>query len=488
MKKLIAMAMALIMVLGCGSAMAENTKHERVYVVTDAGGTVRSITDSIRLENADGLNELTDRTMMTEIVNAGGKESFTLDGETLTCQADGKDIIYQGTSDRQPAVIPTVRLTLDGGEVSAEELKTKTGEAELTVSYVSSGELPALAVTVLPLPEEGVSGLELTNAAVVTEMGRRVLVGWAVPGADETLKLPASFSARFKADHADLGWMMTLATSEPVNMLLREADGRLDLNLQTEIQEIGAVLTAMKAGEELPQVTGKTAEIVEKLRALNSGLTQLDDSAKQVAEGAGEVSDGAADLKNGLEKLTGRNEELNGGAQQMMAATLAFANKQIAGSGLEAAGVKLPELTAENYAQVLDGAIAGLEQIPEAKESLTALKNQLDQANEFVTGLKAYTDGVAQAAEGSSSLAAGAAKLNLGATALQLIGTGNLKTQILGAEQAAAEKLLPYLEGTVPDAMRIWEKIAQNAGKDGYDLRPEGMKTVTAYIIRTDLQ
>ena len=55
-------------------------------------------------------------------------------------------------------------------------------------------------------------------------------------------------------------------------------------------------------------------------------------------------------------------------------------------------------------------------------------------------------------------------------------------------EQAAAEKLLPYLEGTVPDAMRIWEKIAQNAGKDGYDLRPEGMKTVTAYIIRTDLQ
>jgi putative membrane protein len=105
-----------------------------------------------------------------------------------------------------------------------------------------------------------------------------------------------------------------------------------------------------------------------------------------------------------------------------------------------------------------------------------------------VTGLKAYTDGVAQAADGASSLSAGASKLNLGATALQLIGTGNLKTQILGAEQAAAEKLLPYLEGTVPEAMRIWETIAQNAGKDGYDLRPEGMKTVTAYIIRTDLQ
>jgi len=488
MKKLIAMTMALVTALACGSAAAENTKHERVYVVTDAGGTVQSITDSIRLENTDGLDELTDRTMLTGIVNAGGKESFTLDGETLTWQAGGKDIIYQGTSDRQPAVIPAVRLTLDGEEVSAEELKTKAGEAELTVSYAAGGGLPALAVTVLPLPEDGVSDLQLTNAAVVTEMGRRVLVGWAVPGADEALRLSASFSARFRADHADLGWMMTLATSEPVNMLVREADGRLDLDVQTEMQEIGAVLTAMKAGEELPKVTGKTAEAVEKIRMLNSGLTQLDDSAKQVAQGAGDVSDGAADLRNGLEKLTGQNEKLNGGAQQMMAATLAFVNKQIAASGLEAAGVKLPELTAENYAQVLDGAIAGLEQVPEAKESLTALKNQLDQANEFVTGLQAYTDGVAQAADGASSLAAGAAKMNLGATALQLIGTGNLKTQILGAEQAAAEKLLPYLEGTVPEAMRIWETIAQNAGKDGYDLRPEGMKTVTAYIIRTDLQ
>ena len=488
MKKLIAMTMVLVTALACGSAAAENTKHERVYVVTDAGGTVQSITDSIRLENTDGLDELTDRTMLTGIVNAGGKESFTLDGETLTWQAGGKDIIYRGTSDRQPAVIPAVRLTLDGEEVSAAELKTKAGEAELTVSYLSSSELPALAVTVLPLPEDGVSDLQLTNAAVVAEMGRRVLVGWAVPGADEALRLPASFSARFKADHADLGWMMTLATSEPVNMLVREADGRLDIDVQTEMQEIGAVLTAMKAGEELPEVTGKTAEAVEKLRALNSGLTQLDDSAKQLAEGAGEVSDGAAGLYNGLEKLTGQNEKLNGGAQQMMAAALALANEQIAGSGLEAAGVKLPELTAENYAQVLDGAMAGLEQVPEAKESLTALKNQLDQTNEFVTGLKAYTDGVAQAADGASSLSAGAAKLNLGATALQLIGTGNLKTQILGAEQAAAEKLLPYLKGTVPEAMRIWETIAQNAGKDGYDLRPEGMKTVTAYIIRTDLQ
>lgn len=420
-----------------------------------------------------------------------------LDGETLIWQAAGRDICYQGTSDRLPAVIPTVELTLDGEEITAEELKTKAGEARLTVTYQLSGQggdaLPYLAVTVLPLPEEGVSDLETTNAAVLTEMGRRVLAGWGVPGADrlinpETMKLPVSFSATFKADHADLGWMMTLVTAEPANLLIRELDGKVDTDIQSEFQEISAVLTAMKDGGELPKVSGKAAEAVEKIRLLNAGLIQLDNSAKELAEGAGEVSDGAASLRNGLSALKDQNEALNGGAEQMMTLALASANAQIAASGLAEAGVKLPELTAENYAQVLDSTTEKLGSVPSAKESLTALKGQLDQVNEFVTGLKEYTDGVAQAAEGSTTLAAGAAKLNLGAAALQMIGTGNLKTQILGAEKTMAEKLLPYLEGDAQEALAAYEKARDRAGNDGYDLRPDGMKTITVYIIRTDLQ
>ena len=50
-KKIIAMLTALVMVLGCTGALAENKKHERVYVVAGADGTVNSITDSIRLES-----------------------------------------------------------------------------------------------------------------------------------------------------------------------------------------------------------------------------------------------------------------------------------------------------------------------------------------------------------------------------------------------------------------------------------------------------
>lgn len=679
MKKIVALLLTAIMVLGCVPGLAENTKHERVYIVAATDGTVKSVTDNIRLENADGLDEIVDRTLLTAIQNVGGKEAFTLDGETLTWQAQGKDITYEGTSDKTPAILPVVTLTLDGEEITVDSLKDKTGDAVLTVAYQTNEPLPALAVTVLPLPEEGITDLRLENAAALTVLGRQVLVGWAVPGMDEELKLPTSFSAAFHADHAELNWLLTLTTSDPIDAACKELDDRIDLDLHTELDEAKALLTALQSGETLPETSGKTKDIVPKINELNDGLTQLNDGAETLANGAAQLSDGASALKDGAAQLntgaaelaagaltlstgaadaeggaasldTGlatiiaNNEALNNGAQTIFAAILSSANAQLSASGLDAAGIEIPELTAENYAAVLDAVLlqlnpetlrasaqaqvettvraqveanadqvrsavetavqdkvlaavlqsagqnmtseqyaqavqAGLvsseqaaaitaaveqqmateevkaqidaavqQQIEQliqdntaaylssdetiaaqlsaaqaAYESLTALKAQLDQINTFVTGLKTYTDGVSQAAAGASQLHTGLTQLNAGATtlstgaaalstgaaslsegadslydgtvelkdgaaALHTDGTQKFKDTLTDAEKEVAEKLLPYVTDDLPKALRIYEETRDNAQNSGYDLRPENMKTVTVYIIRTDLQ
>ena len=679
MKKIVALLLTAIMVLGCVPGLAENTKHERVYVVANADGTVKSVTDNVRLENADGLDEIVDRTLLTAIQNVGGKEAFTLDGETLTWHAQGKDITYEGTSDKTPAILPVVTLTLDGEEITVDSLKDKIGEAVLTVAYQTNEPLPALAVTVLPLPEEGITDLMLENAAAITVLGRQVLVGWAVPGMDEELKLPTSFSAAFHADHAELNWLLTLTTSDPIDAACKELDDRIDMDPHTELDEAKALLTALQSGETLPETSGKTKDIVPKINELNDGLTQLNDGAETLANGAAQLSDGASALKDGAAQLntgaaelaagaltlstgaadaeggaasldTGlatiiaNNEALNNGAQTIFAAILSSANAQLSASGLDAAGIEIPELTAENYAAVLDAVLlqlnpetlrasaqaqvetavraqveanadqvrsavetavqdkvlaavlqsagqnmtseqyaqavqAGLvsseqaaaitaaveqqmateevkaqidaavqQQIEQliqdntaaylssdetiaaqlsaaqaAYESLTALKAQLDQINTFVTGLKTYTDGVSQAAAGASQLHTGLTQLNAGAAtlstgaaalstgaaslsegadslydgtvelkdgaaALHTDGTQKFKDTLTDAEKEVAEKLLPYVTDDLPKALRIYEETRDNAQNSGYDLRPENMKTVTVYIIRTDLQ
>ena len=664
MKKIVALMLVILMVLGCVPGFAENTKHERVYIVATADGTVKSITDSVRLENADGLDQIMDQTILTNIQNVGGKETYTLDGKALTWKANGNDIAYQGTSDKAPALLPIVTLTLEGTDISFEDLKEKAGDAVLTVSYQQQESLPILAVTVLPLPMEGITNLKLENAAVLSEMGRQVLVGWAVPGADEKLNLPASFTASFHADHADLNWMMTFSTSDPVDTVCRELDERIDLDIHTEMDEIKLLLKAMQNGEALPETSGKTKDIISKINDLNNGLTQLNDGAVSLADGMSQLSSGASELKDGaatlaagavtlaagtanaetgaatldegLATLIANNEALNAGAEALFSAVLDTANQQLAATGLDTVGITIPELTKENYADILDGVLAQLnldtlkktvsaqveavlrpqveanvEQVRTAVEaaaqqkvleavlhaagqemtadqynqavkagmvtaeqaamvsaavehqmtsdevkaqieenvlaqieqlvhqnvesyltsdetiaaklamaqtaydSLSALKAQLNQVNTFVTGLQVYTAGTSQAAAGASQLHTGLTQLNTGAATLSAgassLSTGTstladgasqlsngagalkdgmytMKDTIVGTEKNAAEKLLSFVENELADALRIFEETRDNVKNSGYDLRPEGMKAVTVYIIRTDLQ
>lgn len=562
-KKIAALLTSLIMVLGCVSAFAETTAEEKVYVVLNAAGEVKSITDIVHLENGDGLDEIQDRTMLTGIESLDGPEGYTLDGENLTWQAGGEDIVYQGTSDKAPAVLPVITVTVDGEEVAVEDLKNRTGDVVMTVSYQAAENMPALALTAMLLPEEGVTGLKTENALVLREMGQEILVGWGVPGVNEALKMPTSFTVSFHGDHANLKWAMTIVTSDPLAMACREIDERIGLDLDAELANAEKALIALKNNEPLPNAADpKVNMLVIMLNQLNDSLVKLDDSAKELAEGAKTLSDGAADLKagvdrvnegaaalksgaatlsdsmesavagaaglqTGLETLTKENEALCSGADQIFNSMLEAVNTQLA-AGLDATGVTLPKLTAENYAAALDKAAAALNKLgtSEAKaiaKQVTDLKGQLDLMAQFSSGVKAYTEGTARAAEsaktlndgmgqlkegaaslksgaaeladgtsqaaaGAETVSAGASALKTGAQQLQTNGTQALKTSIMGAETMIANLLLPYVQETLPEIMTIYDQTRSQLVSPAYDLHGDDITTKTIYIMRTDLQ
>ena len=112
-RRIFTLMLALCMAVSC-TASAETVKHERVFAVTDGMGTVRTLIDSVRLENGDGLDEIIDRTMLQNVENVGGDEAFTTEGDLLIWQANGESITYQGTADQSLHVTPVVAITLDG--------------------------------------------------------------------------------------------------------------------------------------------------------------------------------------------------------------------------------------------------------------------------------------------------------------------------------------------------------------------------------------
>lgn len=482
--------------------LEEHRKVEKVFAVTDASGKVLSLTDTITLKNPEALDVLEDTTMLSDIENTGGDESFSLDGETITFQADGHEIEYQGTSDKPLPVTPTIEMLLDGKSVTAAQMEEGEGNASLLVQYPVETKLAYPTLSVIMLPESGISDIKTRNAALISLFGRQAVVGAAVPGADESLQLPDSFEVSFVTDHAAPEWMMTVSSADPVRDVIKQLEAWLSPDIEKEESEALLLMEALARGDEtLPSGSGKTGEISLKIQDLFDGISELD-------SGAGTLADGARTLQEGMAALSENSDALNAGAQAIVDDILKTANEQLASSGLAEAGIQLPDLTEDNYADVLDQAIGQLNDMiadggkdasgksgeelsltdklallmkaETALASLNSLKEKLDGLEEFKTGLSAYTDGVDQAAEGASSLADGASTLHDDGTSVL---SGKLRT----ASSLAAEKILALYYDRLQPARAMLSDPLIHAKKAGYDLREEGENALTVFMIRTEL-
>ena len=300
----------------------------------------------------------------------------------MTWKADGNSIIYQGTSDKALNVTPVVHMTLDGKEVTAADVKNASGELVMTVSY--RAESPFLAVTVMPLSDD-VTSVTVDNGAVLTDGAHSFLMGFGIPGADADLELPDSFTMTAHVDHADLNWMMTIATAQPVKVLT-DALSDYAADAHTLVSDLTAGLNALADGSDIPE---SNEDIHELLTALNT----LFDGAAQLKDGSITLLDGVKTLKDGLDTLSSNSTALNDGAAQLFAAVLDTANTQLAAAGLDALSIEVPTLTTSNYAAVLDDLIAQLDPavIDKAIEALAkaqvreAVMAQEDKVREAVT-------------------------------------------------------------------------------------------------------
>lgn len=104
--------------LSAGEENQEAGKEETVYVVASPDGSAKSVIVSEWLKNRDGSATLTDSSDLKGIENVKGEETFTQNGDKLTWQADGKDIYYQGTTEKALPVTEKVTYFMDGKELS----------------------------------------------------------------------------------------------------------------------------------------------------------------------------------------------------------------------------------------------------------------------------------------------------------------------------------------------------------------------------------
>ena len=316
---------------GVGSGMAE--KDETVYVVTDKSGKATNITVSEWLKNTGAYESLDDLTNLSDIVNVKGDESFILSGNELTFAAGGSDIYYQGNMpafEKLPVELK-ITYTLDGKEVSADDIVGKSGKLVMKIQYLANektektinGEkkeiyLPFLAATGMLLSTDKCTNVEITNGKVISNGNYNVVVGVGLPGLGENLglegedaeKIPDTVEITADVKDFDLDMMMTFVSNEVFSELdFEEADSISDLDEQ--IQTLSDASSQLREGIKT---------LREGIETLNSGSSALADGAAQLDEGAAALAAGLDTALSGSKQLVSGSSELENGLQKLMSA------------------------------------------------------------------------------------------------------------------------------------------------------------------------
>ena len=431
-----------------------NVKDETVYVLAGADGSVRKIIVSDWIQNALGSDAINDVTQLTGIENVKGNESYTMGGNSsCVWNAKGNDIYYQGDLDQELPVAVTVSYMLDGQLISPAELAGKSGKVTIRFDYTNhqyelleiDGKqekiyVPFAMLTGLMLDNDVFTNVSVTNGKIMNDGDRTIVAGLAFPGLQEslgldrdTLELPDYIEITANVERYELETTVTLAVNELFNDAASTMEDNDDLDglgeLDDKLDELTDAMDQLIDGSSrlydgLCTLLDSSKELVAGIDQLAAGAAQLKQGAEGLSAGAAQLQAGAAALDQGLDRLAGQNDALNGGAAQVFQSLLASANSQLA-----AAGVQAPELTMENYGQVLDGVIAAAGESPAAQQ-VAALKASLDSYNGFYQGLQSYTAGVAQAKDGAGELNVGVDALKNGADNLSA-GAGQLYDGIL---------------------------------------------------------
>lgn len=336
------------------SAKAEDgvSKSETVYVIAGADGAVEKVIVNDELKNAGAEKTLTDVSGLSDITNVKGLESYTTNPDgSITWDAQGKDICYQGVSDRALPVSVSVSYALEGKTVSPAELAGKSGRVSIRFDYDYNSEavnsdttVPFLALTGVVLDDDSFSNIEISNGKIIDDGDRSVVIGFALPGMEKDLAvsgkgvdIPDYVEISADADSFALDASITYVTCDFANQINTD-----------ELNSIDDLTGA------LDQASSAVTQLMDGSSQLYDGLSTLLEKSGEFTGGIDTLYSGATALSSGLSTLDSNSASLNAGAYQVFSTLTASAGSQL-NAALTAAGMGTVNLTPDNYSAVLGG-------------------------------------------------------------------------------------------------------------------------------------
>lgn len=369
MKKMKTVAAAFtIVALSLIPFSASAAKTETIYTNMDYSGNVKKTTVSNHIENTKE-GDVSDNSLLTNILNVNGSENFTQDDTHVTWYAKGKDIFYTGnTKESQPINIVT-KYYLDGKEAKAEDIIGKSGKVKIEISLINNSLLrtnntftPYVVALGTMMDSDTNKNITVTNGKVTDTGTRSMLLAISAPGLYEYTNINEfknlnKVTIIYETTDFDINDIYMVASPKILSELDLEIFDKLD-KFSSSIDTLSSSMDALEEGAK--KLSDGTSSLLTNTTVFNEKLKTASDALNKIA--------------NGITKLTQGVDE--------MYATLEDAKKMMENKDITGSLANLKVLKASN-----ENAIAKLTN-PEAETAYKTFKmNATETESEMITRL-----------------------------------------------------------------------------------------------------
>ena len=272
------------------------SKSETVYSNLDSNGKAYKTIVSTQLTNEDKLDEITDVSNLLNIENTNGDETFKKEGNQIVWDSNGNNIYYKGESDKQLPVECKITYELNGEEISAEELKGKSGNVKIKINYTNNEKhivsingkqvtmyTPFIIVAGTKIDNAKNKNIQITNGKIVDNGESTFAVGIAMPGMQENIGISKS-----KIDIPE----------------------EIEISMETEDFEMGNIIAVVA-------VKGIDEDLTSDLNSMYSQINELANASNEILAGANQLKEGTSELVSGVDQLKAGTGAAYAGSKQI---------------------------------------------------------------------------------------------------------------------------------------------------------------------------
>lgn len=338
MKNLIKKITATTLVIGqiflASSNILAVTKEETVYSKLDTNGKSYQTVVSDHIKNTEYLEEIKDLSDLLEIENLSEDNTYTQNGNVIVWNAKGKDIYYNGKSEKELPIEVKMTYTLDGKEISPEELSGKSGKLNIKIEYTNKAKhyveidgqyvemyTPFVIFAGTYFKNETVQNVKVTTGKAVDDGSKTIVIGMALPGLQtslgldkDTFEIPENIEIEMDVTNYEQSSIITFVTPKIIDKedfnILDELDtlySSVD-TLQSSMDQIEEGAKTLSEGTALYSENYNTFN--SAIGMLNNGTTTLKENYETFNNGVQTANEGAKQLNDGMQQLNTAAESI----------------------------------------------------------------------------------------------------------------------------------------------------------------------------------